>query len=285
MLEQPETLVPLVHKLAVSLKIPVSVKVRILPGDNDCMEKSLDLYQKLVDAGASLLTIHGRTRLQKGPLTGSADWTIVKRAVEKFPSIPILANGSMRNLTEIRACLEFTKCDGVMCSEALLEYPPIYSFMENTEEKRRGPGRVQITREYLQLAREYPPEQGGQGSGLKCLKAHVHRFLHADLQTYTQIRDGVSTAETIDDLETVVHQLALIHEEEGHLVEEEELSWYVRHGIKKAMEEKRLQAARLEAAMMKEEKKNDDSLDEYDEGVCLGCAMFENDMDDDDGDY
>ena len=101
---------PLVRKLVQTVQIPVSVKVRILPSGS--MEDSLALYQQLVNAGVTMLTIHGRTRLQKGPLTGRADWTIVKRAVETFPNIVILANGTMSNLQEIRACLEYTKCDG-----------------------------------------------------------------------------------------------------------------------------------------------------------------------------
>ena len=227
LLEQPETLVPLVKKLTSILHIPVSVKVRVLPTGN--VEDSLQLYQSLVDAGASLLTIHGRTRLQKGPLTGRADWNIVKLAVNRFPNIPILCNGSMSCLQEIQECLEYTRADGVMCSEALLEYPPIYTECTNECRKRIGPGRLQLAQEYLQLARQYPPEKGGQGSGVKCLKAHLHRFLHADLQQYTDIRDGVTNAKSMEELEQMLDKLQEIHTRLNHDIREEQLSWYVRH--------------------------------------------------------
>jgi len=279
LLEQPDMLVPLVKRLSTTLSIPVSVKVRILPSG---VEDSLQLYSSLVNAGASMITIHGRTRLQKGPLTGRADWTVVKRAVELFPTIPVLCNGSMSNLSEIRECLEYTQCDGVMCSEALLEYPPIYTKSVdeyNNNNKRIGPGRLYIAKEYLQMAQEYPPEQGGQGSGMKCLKAHFHRFLHADLQVHTQVRDGVASAKTVQDLEAVLKQLEVIHKETNHSVEDEELSWYPRHRVaaeKEADKEKARMKARAEAAVKKED------VMEVEEEVECGNCFFQND---DDGDY
>lgn len=273
LLEKPNLLVPLVRKLSALLDIPVSVKVRILPSG---VEDSLALYQALVNAGASMITIHGRTRLQKGPLTGRADWNVVKRAVEKFPSIPILCNGSMSNLNEIRECLDYTNAAGIMCSEALLEYPPIFTESLSKEGKRVGPGRLQLSREYLELAKRYPPEQGGQGSGIKCLKTHFHRFLHGEMQSHVDIRDGVTYATSLEDLERVLEKLTEIHEQTGHQVEDEQLSWYVRHRVKE-QEEKRKKRAIEEAlaTFVKDETVDEDAVE------CNTC-FFGNQ---DDGDY
>lgn len=265
---------PLVKKLSSILTIPVSVKVRILPSGD-----SLSLYQDLYNAGASLLTIHGRTRLQKGPLTGQADWNIVKQAVQRFPNIPILCNGSMCNLSEIRACLEYTHCDGVMCSEALLEYPPIYTECTTTN-KRVGPGRLEIARQYLTLAREYPPQEGGQASGLKCLKAHLHRFLHADMQRHSDIREGVAYAKSLEELETMLNQLEKLYEKEGHAVEDEQLSWYWRHRVIADEETgKTMSEAKSESeGYVRKHELMEDAAD------CMAC-LFEGDGDVDGGDY
>jgi tRNA-dihydrouridine synthase len=115
-----DLVVDVVRKLVkeVGDTIPISVKVRILPTG---LDDSLKLYTRLVEAGASMLTIHGRTRFQKGLMTGKADWDAIKKVVELLGHrVPIIANGSISNLDDVRTCLEYSGVDGVMSSEAIL---------------------------------------------------------------------------------------------------------------------------------------------------------------------
>jgi tRNA-dihydrouridine synthase 1 len=226
--EDTDALLDLVTTLTRELRIPVSVKVRLLPGATrtERLEKSLVLYEKLVDAGIHMLTVHGRTRHNKGPETGPSDWEAIAEVVRKFGHrIPIIANGSIASYQEAMECLRVTGCDGIMSSEAILEYPALFSLKQGP----RTVGRVQLAREYVELCKLHAPEDMGQGSGSKCIRMHLHRILHADVQAHTSLRTLVCQADTMKDFEAVIRELERIHAATNHSIANETLSWYVRH--------------------------------------------------------
>jgi tRNA-dihydrouridine synthase 1 len=241
LLEQEEILINLIRHLIPHLQVPLSVKVRLLPPpdtgsgpiapedkDFDVPTGSLQLYEKLVDAGIHLLTIHGRTRKQKAEYTGHADWSTIRRAVDLLGHrIPIFANGSIQDWNDVEECLHITHADGIMSSESLLEYPPLFYKISQTP--HRYIGRLQLAKEYIELAKQYPPQQGGQGSGFKCIRMHLHRFLHKDLQSNPVLRQHVVDAISMEELHWCLDELQLWHKQQNHTVAEETLSWYRRH--------------------------------------------------------
>ncbi len=266
-----DRLVEIVRHLSANLNVPVCVKLRILPSG---IEDSLDLYQRIVDAGASMLTIHGRTRFQKQRNTGSADWELIRQVVQRVGHVvPILSNGNIANMDDVHRCLKETGADGVMSSEAILEYPALFleTNVQSTKFQRTGPGRLQLAKEFLEICKRYPPEDGGQGSGFKCIRAHVHRFLHADLQLHQTVRDAVIASFSIEELENVIAMLHGIYGRIGHEVSEEQLSWYFRHRSVKDRDDS------------SEEEKKVDNEEEEDDGYCHTDVFVQ--VCADDGDY
>ena len=114
----------LINKLHVNLEVPVTAKMRIL----ESKEKTLEYAQMILSAGASLITVHGRQRDQKGHKTGLADWSVIRFLRANLPpDTVIFANGNILQNEDIDRCLEETGADGVMSAEGNLHDPAIFA--------------------------------------------------------------------------------------------------------------------------------------------------------------
>lgn len=136
LMEELDLLYDIVSTLVRGLKVPVTCKTRIYKND---FERSIRLCETLVKAGASVITIHGRTREEKGQAVGKCDWDMIKRIKEYFAQqeipVPVIANGGIENLDDVYSCIEHTGVDAVMSSEAILENPALFSRRINAEGK------------------------------------------------------------------------------------------------------------------------------------------------------
>ena len=122
--EDQELIYSLIDNLHKNLDVPVSAKIRIL----ETKEKTLEYARNVLRAGASILTVHGRHRDQKGHKTGLADWSIIRYLREQLPKDTVLfANGNILRREDIDACLEATGADGVMSAEGNLYDPAIFA--------------------------------------------------------------------------------------------------------------------------------------------------------------
>ncbi|KAE8449083.1 hypothetical protein EG329_008466 [Mollisiaceae sp. DMI_Dod_QoI] len=122
--EDQDLIFNLINKLHKELDVPVSAKIRIL----DSKEKTLEYAQNVLKAGASILTVHARTREMKGHKTGLADWSVIKFLRESLPRETVMfANGNILRKEDITRCLEETGVDGVMSAEGNLYDPAIFA--------------------------------------------------------------------------------------------------------------------------------------------------------------
>ncbi|KAL4934540.1 tRNA-dihydrouridine synthase family protein [Aspergillus undulatus] len=114
----------LINKLHNELPIPVTAKFRI----QESKEKTLEYAKMILSAGASIITLHGRTREQKGHNTGLADWSYIRYLRDNLPpETVIFANGNNLNHDDLARCLEATRADGVMSAEGNLSDPSIFA--------------------------------------------------------------------------------------------------------------------------------------------------------------
>ncbi|MBR2646292.1 MAG: tRNA-dihydrouridine synthase [Clostridia bacterium] len=131
LLENPILAENIVKECVKSGKI-ITVKFRIgINGDNLITE---EFARRMEGAGASLITIHGRTKdkIYAGDVN-YREIAAAKRAVQ----IPVIANGGVFSDTDSVWLLEETGADGVMVARAALFDPQIFCALTNTPTENR----------------------------------------------------------------------------------------------------------------------------------------------------
>jgi len=131
-------------------QVPVTVKIRL--GWNDEMRNYLDVARAAIDAGASAVFVHGRTRNAR--YRHAAEWDAIGEIASALP-VPVVGNGDLLFSHEIEGALARTGCTGVMVARGALIKPWI--FREVREGYRDVPAeeRLAIYRRYVDLALEH----------------------------------------------------------------------------------------------------------------------------------
>ena len=105
----PQLARSLVEAVVGATSRPVTVKMRL--GWDDDTLNAPQIARSAVDAGAQMITVHGRTRQQF--YKGKARWEPVRAVVEAVP-VPVVVNGDITDLASAREALELSGAAAVM---------------------------------------------------------------------------------------------------------------------------------------------------------------------------
>jgi len=221
LLTEKDLLENIVRRMDTELPHPVTVKMRLITGDED-LQQTLNLASTLVAAGASALCVHGRTKEMKGQHTGPCNWDAITAIRRRIGNVPIVANGGLETYEDCLRCLEHTGCAAVMSSEGLLEKPSLFA----------GPAGSYTTGSLLQedLSLEYVELAKLYGSSHRQVKAHLFHFMYAGFQLHQDMRPALGSSKTLDEMAVVMNSLkSRLVEGRANKVHWPDSGWYLRY--------------------------------------------------------
>lgn len=201
LIKEPERAAAIVKAMKAAVPCPISVKTRLgWIKDTDC----LDFVKVVADAGADLISMHGRTREQG--YAGKANWQRVGEARANVPHLPFLVNGDIVSPEHAKEALDQSKADGVLIGRGLLGNPwfakEVSHFLE-TGERLDPPTideRISTIRNHASLQVIHYGEHG-----LVKLRKHLPWYFKFDPK-YKSLKEILVRITSMQDLEEILEQ-------------------------------------------------------------------------------
>jgi tRNA-dihydrouridine synthase B len=159
LLDDPDRACRIVEAMAEAVGVPVSVKMRrgLENGSRTCLE----VGPRLVEAGASTLTLHPRSAKQM--YTGEADHSLTAELVS-LVAVPVVASGDIVSRARAQTVLATTGAAAVMVGRGAQGNP--WALREIVDGDQADPTREEVAAELILFIRETVRELGERrGSG------------------------------------------------------------------------------------------------------------------------
>jgi tRNA-dihydrouridine synthase B len=174
----------IVERVKAQTSIPVTVKIRL--GWDFVMDVP-SFVCRLAEAGADMVTIHGRTWSQG--YSGKADWgPIIESA--KISPVPVVGNGDIGDASQAVKILNSNHVQGVMIGRGALANP--YIFRECAEILKGNTAGADLEQRMEMAARhlEKSIEEYGEDAGLPRMRKHL-AFYVKGLPNAARIREYI----------------------------------------------------------------------------------------------
>jgi tRNA-dihydrouridine synthase B len=202
LLRDPQKVGAIFRALTKALSVPVTGKIRL--GWDDNSRNYLTIVQEMVENGASLVAVHGRTKDQG--YSGQADWDAIAEVVETV-DVPVIGNGDVEVVADAGRLMAHTGCTAVMIGRGAIGHPWFFQGQDRQEvsivEKA-----VFITSHFERMRSFY-----GERQALIFMRKHIVKYLKGYVgikDLYVGLVQVESTQQFYDLMNAVVERLAQV---------------------------------------------------------------------------
>jgi tRNA-dihydrouridine synthase B len=200
LMRTPALVGSIVAAMRAETDIPVSVKLRL--GWDASSLTYMACAEAAVKAGASMVTLHPRTRAQG--FSGTAQWDHVRTLKLSCP-VPVIGSGDLFTAQQCASRLSSTGCDGVMIARGSLGNPFIFAQVNallsgGSPEPRISPEvRLETAIDHLHML----AEAFGEDKACRDMRKHFVAYTKG-LEGGAMLRQSVVHAESIEEYEELV---------------------------------------------------------------------------------
>ena len=203
LLKDPDLVYDVVSAVVKNTDKPVTVKIRI-GWDKDTIN-AVETAHAISAAGASAITVHGRTREQY--YSGKADWSVIA-AVKRAVDIPVVGNGDVTCGKSAMDMMEQTGCDFVMIGRAALGNPWIFREVTAAWKGEEIPSPPTAEEKKAMMIRHLDDLASfkGEYAAVREMRKHVGWYIKG-LAGAAAFRGKVNQMTDIDELRTAIKNI------------------------------------------------------------------------------
>ena len=169
LMRTPELAGEIVKAVVAAVDVPVTIKCRL--GWDKGSINVLDFTKRMEDNGASMVTVHGRTRSML--YSGTADWDMIAKVKAQL-AVPVIANGDIVDGATAVKCKNWTKADGIMIGRATFGNPWIFAEAQAALAGEEPYQRPVLSSRADTAVRQFQMAYEDKGEHIACLEARKH---------------------------------------------------------------------------------------------------------------
>lgn len=203
LLKTPKLAQDIVKACVDATDIPITVKIR--RGFSNDNINAVEVASMLEEAGASAITVHGRTRQEM--YTPGIDIDIIKKVKESV-SVPVFGNGDIFDPVSAKKMYDYTNCNLIMVARGSYGRPWIFEEIEHylsTGEilpEKELDEKLEIMLEHISLICEFK----GEKIAMREARKHAAWYLKG-VHNAAKFRNLCSSLEKYEDIKNLISKV------------------------------------------------------------------------------